>query len=192
MNENILIESKHINGKKFLSFCFIIGFIISAILLISDCMTASQYDQECYNTYSDHQANNQCNHFKCSSCEHVETYPTFGSYLSATVFSSPTFLIPVVAITCWGFLMYAMFKSYRLVVTDKRVYGTILWGLKRVDLPLDSVAATSMVKFFNIIGVTTSSGTIRFSFIANADDVYLTISNLLIERQEKKRATALS
>ena len=192
MEEKILVKSKSVSGKKLLIWLLIIGVFVSILVFISDCATASDYDKNCYDNYLQHQnwyGENQCN---CFSCTHVQTYPGFASYIFSLIFTNLICLLPLACIAALGIYIHFWMRSYLLVVTDKRVYGTIFWGLKRVDLPLDSIAATSRVKVFNIIGISTASGTIRFGFIANANDVYEVISNLLIERQEKKHLTVQS
>ena len=85
-------------------------------------------------------------------------------------------------------LFYMMFSKTELIVTDKRVYGKTSFG-KRVDLPLDSISAVGTA-ILKSIAVTTASGAIKFSLIANRDDVHSEISKLLIERQEKKATAA--
>lgn len=77
----------------------------------------------------------------------------------------------------------AYLKSYKLTVTDKRVYGNTSWG-KQVDLPIDSVSAVASTAMKGI-SVATSSGRIVFSFIKNRDEVRAAISQLIIERQGK-------
>ncbi len=78
----------------------------------------------------------------------------------------------------------AWLKSYKLTVTDKRVYGNTSWG-KQVDLPVDSVSAVASTRLKGI-AVATSSGRIAFNLIKNRDEVRDAISNLLIERQAHK------
>lgn len=73
-------------------------------------------------------------------------------------------------------------------VTDKRVYGTAVFG-KRVDLPLDSVSAVG-TSLFKGIAVATSSGKISFWAIQNRDDIQSALCTLLIERQNKNSAKA--
>ena len=95
-----------------------------------------------------------------------------------------TFFAFVLIGAALAFLFYAMFSKTELIVTDKRVYGKTSFG-KRVDLPLDSISAVGTA-IMKSIAVTTSSGAIKFSLIANKDKVHREISKLLIERQEKK------
>lgn len=73
--------------------------------------------------------------------------------------------------------------SYKLTVTDKRIYGKTGFG-KRVDLPVDSVTAVA-TSSLNGIAVATSSGKIIFKLIKNRDEVHAKISELIINRQNK-------
>ncbi|MBQ8210547.1 MAG: SHOCT domain-containing protein [Clostridia bacterium] len=86
-----------------------------------------------------------------------------------------------------GGLIYLWLRSYELTVTDKRVYGKVQFG-KRVDLPVDSVSATATIQLLKGVSVSTSSGKISFLAIKNANEIYSTINNLLIERQQKKES----
>ena len=193
MEEKILVKSESSSGKKLLIFFLIIGIALSLLVFVADCVKANDYDQECYNIYLKHQndydGDISCD---CNYCTHIHKHPNFASYVFTLIFTNLICLLPLIAIVLLGILIHFWMRSYLLVVTDKRVYGTILWGLKRVDLPLDSIAATSKVKVFNIIGISTASGTIRFGYIANANEVYDIISSLIMERQEKKSLTIQS
>ena len=97
----------------------------------------------------------------------------------------PVSLIPVAICTVIGFLLYLWLRSYELTITDKRVYGKVAFG-KRVDLPVDSVSATSTISLFKGVSVSTSSGKIIFLAIKNANEVYEVINNLLVNRQKEK------
>lgn len=97
----------------------------------------------------------------------------------------PVSLIPIAICTVIGFLLYLWLRSYELTITDKRVYGKVAFG-KRVDLPVDSVSATSTISLFKGVSVSTSSGKISFLAIKNANEVYEIINNLLVNRQKEK------
>lgn len=88
-----------------------------------------------------------------------------------------------------GFLVHIAFSKIELTVTDKRIYGTTLFG-KRVDLPLDSVSAVGTA-WMKTINVTTSSGRISFSLMKNSDALHSEISKLLINRQGKTNETVI-
>ena len=97
-------------------------------------------------------------------------------------------LIPVVALTIIGALIYLWLNSYKLTVSDKKVSGEVLFG-KKIDLPIDSVSATSVISLFKGVRVSTSSGKISFLAIKNATEIYQAINNLLVERQKSKPKT---
>lgn len=89
--------------------------------------------------------------------------------------------LPLVLI---GQIFYMVMSKTEMTVTNKRVYGKVLFG-KRVDLPLDMISAVGTT-IFNGVGVTTSSGAIKFLMIKNSEEIHATISKLLLERQNKK------
>ena len=67
-----------------------------------------------------------------------------------------------------------------ITVTDKRVYGKTSFG-KRVDLPLDKIASVSC-SGMGSIGVSTSSGLIKFNFIDNSEELHHTITTLIMDK----------
>lgn len=88
-------------------------------------------------------------------------------------------------IILWGGILFAIFSSpCEIIVTDKKVRGKALFS-KRVELPLDMISAVSTC-MCNGIGVSTSSGVIKFLSIKNNVEVYNVISELLEKRQDKK------
>ncbi len=97
----------------------------------------------------------------------------------------PLSLIPVASFALIGLLIFLWLRSYELTITDKRVYGKVAFG-KRVDLPVDSVSATSTISLFKGVSVSTSSGKISFLAIKNTDKIYEIINNLLVDRQKEK------
>ena len=86
--------------------------------------------------------------------------------------------IPVII----GIIIYAWLHSYEMVITDKRVYGRVAFG-KRVDLPIDSISATSANDSWKGVAVGTSAGRISFIFLKNYIELHKTLNDLLIERQ---------
>ena len=101
----------------------------------------------------------------------TSAYPYFMSFI----------FIPMLII---ALLFYFSAAKVSLTVTDKRVYGTAIFG-KRVDLPLDMISAVS-TSIFKGIGISTASGVIKFWGIRNNMEVHKAISDLLLERQDKK------
>jgi hypothetical protein len=101
-----------------------------------------------------------------------------GLFFTAIIFG------PILVI---ALVLYFSSSKVCLTVTDKRVYGTAIFG-KRVDLPLDMISAIS-TSFLKGIGVSTSSGVIKFWLIKNNEEIHKTISELLLKRQDKKVET---
>lgn len=91
--------------------------------------------------------------------------------------------IPLLPFIILGIIFYAASSKISITVTDKRVFGTAIFG-KRVDLPLDMISAVS-TSFFKGVGISTSSGVIKFWGIRNNLDIHKAISELLLKRQEK-------
>lgn len=88
----------------------------------------------------------------------------------------------------FGVLGLMFFKMrFELIVTDGKVVGKTLFG-KRVDLPISqiSVAGTGI---FNRVSIATSSGSINFYGVTNQNEVFSTISELLMKRQEETKTT---
>lgn len=90
------------------------------------------------------------------------------------------FVSPIMSII--GIILYCMWSSVSITVTNKRVYGKAFWG-SRVDIPLDSISAVGTVGLINGIIVSSSSGKISFAYISNSEAIHSTISKLLNERQ---------
>lgn len=84
-------------------------------------------------------------------------------------------------------VLFVYTNNCEITVTDKRIYGKAAFG-KRVDLPLDSLSAVSTISALKGIGVSSSSGTIKFLYINNVEDVHKAVSELLIERQNQVKA----
>lgn len=94
-----------------------------------------------------------------------------------------TFFVLSIVLVILGVLSFLYLSRCEMVVTDKRIYGKAAFG-KRVDLPLDSISAVA-TSAFNGIAVSTSSGRIMFLCMSNKEDLYKSISGLLMERQGK-------
>lgn len=90
-------------------------------------------------------------------------------------------------IALFGLIVHLIYSTIKLTVTDKKIYGTAIFG-RRVDLPLDSVSAVGTA-WMKSITITTSSGRISFNLIKNRDEIYSEIGKLLVERQNTKKET---
>lgn len=84
-------------------------------------------------------------------------------------------------------VFYWYTSKISLTVSDKRVYGTAVFG-RRVDLPIDMISAVGTGRVLSKISVSTTSGCINFALIKNVDEIHDTISKLLMDRQENKSA----
>ena len=89
--------------------------------------------------------------------------------------------IPLLAFGIPGIIACIVTATSSIAVTDKRVSGKI--NLKTVDLPIDSIS--SVGKNIGRIVVATSSGKVDFGYLSNGNDVYKTISDLIVARQSK-------
>ena len=122
----------------------------------------------------------------CYSCEIADLHPNQTLHALSIALEEDWYfyLIPATTLSIFSVLLYLALRNSELTVTDKRIYGVVTWG-KRVDLPLDSISATSTKKFLKTLSVSTSSGFIRFRLVNNYDEIYSVINNLLIDRQQK-------
>ena len=194
MDEKVLNKSEPYNVKKFFGIMVTIGIIIGLLLaggLLASEM--SEYDS-LQQTYATHRAQGYCfdkwSDSVCYKCREATQYPSSMDYAMADLAGwLGALIVPALFFTLIGGMIYLWLRSYELTVTDKRIYGKVAWG-KRVDLPVDSVSATASIRFLNGVSVSTSSGRISFRVLKNADAIYQTISNLLIQRQQEKAAPA--
>ncbi len=109
-----------------------------------------------------------------------------GDYLSEAIgFDCPegigvffylSLLFVILAVVFWFGMRYS-----ELVVTDKRVYGKVIFG-KAIDLPYDSISSVGTC-FPNGVFASTASGAVRFILLSNQSEVYNAISELLKQRQ---------
>ena len=96
-------------------------------------------------------------------------------------------IFSILIIGSWVVFFYA--NNCSLTITSKRVCGTASFG-KRVDLPLDSVSAIGTSWLKGVV-ISSSSGRIAFLLIANRDEIYESINNLLISRQSSVSTQAI-
>lgn len=106
---------------------------------------------------------------------------TFGGGNGAMMVFEPLAVLTIII----AIFLYRCWSKVELTVTNKRVYGRTSTG-KRVDLPLDSVSAVGLQK--STIAVTTASGALKFTYLANAQEIHSAVSNLLVNRQQNLAA----
>lgn len=194
MEEKLLVKSESYSVKWLRNLLIILGIVVFLIMMISSVVDyADSYDRHehydyCYpwDEYSydyDYSAGP-------INCWYGDYYNglSFGisKYFEYDFFIS---LIPVGVSIALALFIYWWLHSYQLVVTDKRVFGKVAFG-KRVDLPVDSVSATSSVRLFRGIAVSTASGRIRFLLVKNADRIYTVINQLIILRQQERQESS--
>ena len=105
------------------------------------------------------------------------------SAVLSTVFTN-IILLALVIITIFTIVYFLTFTN-ELVITNCRVSGKVFGG-KRVDIPLDSISAVSILPLINSVSVSSSSGQIRFPFMRNASELHTQIIKLILDRQENK------
>jgi hypothetical protein len=162
MDEKVIIQSKISNVKLIRNIIWIIGAIVSILVPIWYA-ESRRFQYERFDNY----------------------IYDMGEYLEE-VFSRYGilfFAIAVVVTLIIGFVFYHATNKITLTITDKRVYGTALFG-KRVDLPFDMISAVG-TSIFKGIAVATSSGTIKFAFMENRDSLHDEISKQLVIRQSQ-------
>lgn len=184
MDEKLIVKSKQYNPLIPSACVFGVGFIASLIWLISIAIRCiveyNSYFEPSYSHYGFVHSLHYCP--KCNNMSFLEY--TFGGYGSDYGFDKLSF-IPFALFTVVAIIVYLGMKGYSLTVTDKRIYGKTWFG-KRVDLPVDSVSATSTISLFKGVSVSTSSDKISFLLIKNANEVYTALNNLVINRQNEK------
>lgn len=190
MEEKIIVRSEQYNVKKFFKIMLIIGAVLSLLVAVETFNGVSRRFEWYAEDYEEHQAEGDCGYYYdegelCYSCIRYES-GVFYCWLNEMTWVAA--LGPIVLFFIIGGLIYLWLRSYEMVVTDKRVYGSVAWG-KRVDLPLDSISSTA-IGGIKGIAVATSSGKIKFLMIKNAAEIFEKVNALLIERQKTKNAEA--
>lgn len=169
MEDKIIIKSERYNVKKIFKYALILGGIVFLFMFIF-CAVPNLFFEE------DSSWRKICveRFFKITSFEVGTANLWFELVIS---------LIPVAIAE----IIYLWMKSYELTITDKRAYGFAAFG-RRVDLPVDSISAIGL-GWLKSIKITTASGGISFLLIKNRDEMYETISKLIVERQNKETKT---
>lgn len=203
MDEKILIRSKKINVTKMFTTIVLIGCvltILASILCINYDMnyfnekypdpSAHKHSWECYahlfrNEASQDIKNGGLQEWKmdCLPSKYDNAFEFAMGDCFAYSYWGLFCLIPVVVSIIVGIGVYFKLRAGEIVVTDKRIYGTIAGG-KRVDLPIDTVSAVGMGALKSIT-ISTASGRIGFSAIKNRNEIHDVVSKLLVERQKQ-------
>ncbi len=113
----------------------------------------------------------------------------FGGTYSKYSFTPDTiFVVLGIGLIIFAIVLFLYMAGCELHVTDKRVYGKGAFG-KRVDIPIDSVSSVGKISWLKGVIVSSSSGSIRFMYLANADEIHTVLSDLIISRQGKNTNT---
>ncbi len=196
MEEKIIIEGKKYNVKKIVLCVFIIPLIV-ALIMIALGLSEFDFHIERFN-----------NHYHDDSCFTYQSYysdysdylwdsmiPTcrFSYFSTGEEYATKMFLedealtaliILGAGIAVCAFLFFRL-NFYKIIVTDRRVYGRIAFG-KRVDLPIDFITSVAKIQGLKGVTILSSSKKTKFLLIKNVGEVYSEINNLLIERQKSK------
>lgn len=196
MNEKVLIESEKYNLKKLCKIFIIVGLLLSVMSGIIMLCQEKSYRNKLREYYEDYYDSYYEIYLKgyISGEKFISSYPNKTDYVNSVIKDKHKFesldifiwvICPIFLFTLIGIVLYLWLNSYKLTVTDKKVYGTITLG-KRVDLPMDSISSVSFTKILRGCGISTSSGKIHFFAMKNCKDIFEILSQCLIERQDKK------
>ncbi len=168
MEEKIIVQTEKFNPKNFKikKIAIIIAIITLVVLLLTLTLTEFISDIDVFGV--DYALDSLLKYWEFN----------FGLPL---VIALGAFLVVMLI----SFLALKMLKNIELTLTNKRVFGCNAFG-KRVDLPIDSIAAVGIGKLFHSVIITTASGAIRFSFLTQYQLFHQEINKLLIDRQDKK------
>ena len=86
-----------------------------------------------------------------------------------------------------GILLSTM--PLELIVSQSKIEGKTLFG-KRVDLPINQISTVG-TGMFNRVTIATSSGSINFYGVLNQNEVFHTISDLLLTHQKQSKITTV-
>lgn len=193
MEEKILIKSEQYNIKRVFAILVIIGLILSLVIFASNIFNWSEMYDAFSKVYVKHKGikcdTGYYSGGKCYDCRVIIDNPNWFGYVIPRALTIES-LIPFPALSIIGGIVYLCLSSYELTVSNKRIYGKVAWG-KRVDLPVDSISATAMIRVLKGVSVSTSSGRISFRVIKNADAIYKIMNDLLIERQQEKTGATI-
>ena len=105
-------------------------------------------------------------------------------------YMAPLFLIIGAVLLAWGIYLIIYVSQCEICVTDKRIYGKASFG-SRVDIPMDSVSAVGTVGWLKGVAVSSASGSIKFLYIENANEIHSKVSQLIIDRQNSKNLSTM-
>lgn len=177
MEEKVLIKSQSISTKNTAIRYFIIPVIIFAIVILYYVLNINGSQQTSYYMGGINPGvryNDRSLFSYLISALIFETSANVYIYVSVLLYIGIVFLV-------WGIVNFMKYKNMSMTVTDKRIYGVSSFG-KRVDFPLSAISSVS-ASGKRDINLLTPSGKVLFGNFENADELFQTISKMLIERQ---------
>ena len=169
MNEKILINGKLSNIKLISLIILVIGLFLGFVCFyIMLCNDKNYFEKRmCDSRY-----------FSESLCEKYTNMSNIqylkereqNSYWICGISISSGFLI-------LSLIFYCCFFKEQIVVTNKRIYGTVLFG-NLISIPLNSFIAVE-TNWLNGLSIFTVTGKIKFKFIKNNKIIYKEINELL-------------
>lgn len=198
MEEKVLIKSKPVAFAKFL----FIGLAVLILLTFLIQFISPYIQYATCDTYGGARDMSDCgdvphSRWNETTKEYWEKCDTHAKYETGLNFATAEFKesFPItggisVGLFIIAVLLFVWLRNIEMTVTDKRVYGRAAFG-KRVDLPMDSIAAFASM-WPKGISVASSSGRIGFLMLQNRDEIYKCVSDLMIERQSKVAAAPLT
>ena len=205
INETTLIRSEHYRITLTVVIIVLLAIIVSVSLVLFYYTEASnEYDyyRGIYNKHQYSQGYCEKTYWAwiddyitstyCYICQRFDKYDNSNfAYALDSILEYPTFLywsvIPLASAALIVLLIYMFTKSFEMTVTDKRVYGKRLLGI-RADIPIDSISSTSGSKFLSTVSVRSSSGRISFLFVKNNAMIQEKINELILSRSDVKSA----
>ena len=177
MDERVLVKSKSISTKNTAIRYFIVPVVVFAIVVLYYVLNINGSQQ--VSTYMGG-INPGVRSYDRSLFDYLISTLIFETSANISIVISIVLYIGIASLI-WGIVNFMKYKSMSLTVTDTRIYGVSSFG-KRVDLPLRTVQSVS-ASGKRDIHLMTPSGKIVFGNFENADELFHTISKLLVEHQ---------
>lgn len=184
MEEQVLVKSYSPKTGKLILVLTIIGIILSALIFTGRFLNNRQTYKEYQEVYQEHQEADSCGWLYDSweTCYRCKAAKKYSSALTMTL-AETTVWAPVVGLPLLGLLIKLLMSSFRLTVTDKRIYCKSLW-IFHVCLPVDCITSVARIGLLGVVAVTVPSGRIAVALVPNAKEIYNVINGLLLQRQQ--------
>lgn len=177
MDERVLAKSKQISIKTTAIRYFIVPVIVFAIVILYYALNINGSQQ--VSTYMGG-ANPGVNYYDRSLFAYLISALIFETSANVYIYISIILYIGIAALI-FGIINFLKYKDMTLTVTDKRIYGVSSFG-KRIDFPISAIHSVSASGKRDITLVT-PAGKVVFGNFENTDELFQTISKMLIERQ---------